>query len=74
MEVYESHLGGVYFTEELLDFDDLYCDQCGDSDTHAGYAETWEEVLDLLTDEDGWCRYNAEYLSELEGEWKSLME
>ena len=44
MEVYESHLGGIYFDEEVLDYDYLYCEQCGDSDTHLGHADTWEEV------------------------------
>lgn len=40
MEVYESHLGGIYFDEEVLDYDYLYCEQCGDSDTHLGHADT----------------------------------
>lgn len=30
--VYESHLGGYYATDDLLDYEDTYCDSCGDSD------------------------------------------
>lgn len=65
MEVYENHMGGIYFSDEVLDYDDLYCEQCGDSDWHLGHADTWEEVLGLITDEDGSCRYAEEYLAEV---------
>ena len=30
MEVYESHLGGIYFEKEEIPWDYLYCDECGD--------------------------------------------
>ena len=77
MEVYESHLGGIYFSDEIYDFDFLYCDQCGDSDTHLGHADTWEEVLAMITDvyEDGeeWCPYDAEYLEELKAEFEKAV-
>lgn len=31
--IYEDHLGGGYYLEDHeLDYDELYCEQCGDSD------------------------------------------
>ena len=66
MEVYESHLGGIYFEDIILDFDDLYCDECGDSDWHLGHADTWDEVVALVTDDEGFCPYN---LVDLKAEW-----
>ena len=74
MEVYENHMGGIYFSDEVLDFDDLYCEQCGDSDWHLGHADTWEEVLSLITDEDGFCRYAEEYLAEVKGRFAAETE
>lgn len=69
MEVYQNHLGGFYFEELELDDDYLYCDQCGDSDYHLGHADTWEDVLDLITEVDGdgseWCPYAEDYLEEM---------
>ena len=71
MEVYESHLGGIYLTDEIRPFDDLYCEVCGDSDRHLGHVDTWEEVMELITDEDGWCPYAEDYLAELKTRFKA---
>ena len=30
--IYESHMGGLYCSDEELDYESLYCDSCGDSD------------------------------------------
>ena len=64
MYIYESHLGGLYTSIYELDYDELYCEQCGDSDWLIGYATTKEEAWDLLqSDVDingsgGWdCNY-----------------
>lgn len=51
MYIYEGHMGGLYTSDEPLDYEDLYCDQCGDSDWLIGYAETKEEAWKLLEDE-----------------------
>ena len=32
MYIYESHMGGLYTSYEPLDYEDLYCEECGDSD------------------------------------------
>ena len=51
MYIYESHLGGLYTSDEYLDYDDLYCEQCGDSDWLIGYATTKEKAWKLLKDD-----------------------
>ena len=48
--IYEGHLGGLYVEDYYLDFDDLYCEACGDSDTYVGQASTAEEAWELLKD------------------------
>jgi hypothetical protein len=50
MYIYEGHLGSLYTSHMLLNYDYLYCDACGDSDWLVGYAETKEEAWDLLKD------------------------
>ena len=44
-------MGSLYTSDELLDYDDLYCEQCGDSDWLVGYAETKEDAWALLKDD-----------------------
>ena len=51
MYIYENHLGGLYTDEDYLDYEDLYCEECGDSDWCIGQAETKEEAWELLKDE-----------------------
>lgn len=48
MYVYESHLGGFYASDEYLEPDSLYCEECGDSDYYVGYASTKKEAIELL--------------------------
>ena len=48
MYIYEGHLGGLYTSDYVLDYEDLYCETCGDSDTYIGYADTREEAWALL--------------------------
>lgn len=76
MEVYESHLGGIYFSEDVLDWDELYCDECGDSDTYLGHADTWEEAISMLKwegEEDDEFKYDQEYLNDLKIEFEILI-
>lgn len=57
--VYESHLGGGLYTSfEPLEYDELYCESCGDSDTDYGYFATREELKELLYD---WNDCNCDY-------------
>ena len=51
MYIYENHLGGFYSSDESLDYEDLYCEQCNDNDQELGFANTVKEALWLLLDE-----------------------
>ena len=51
MYIYEGHMGTLYTSDYILDYDDLYCEQCGDSDWLIGQAETREEAWNLLKDD-----------------------
>ena len=59
MYIYENCMGELYTSYEPLDYEDLYCEQCGDSDSLIGYADTKKEAWDLLKDE-----WNHEYIQE----------
>ena len=51
MWIYEGHLGSLYASDTYLDYDDLYCEQCGDSDWLIGYATNRAEAWNLLKDD-----------------------
>ena len=53
--LYESHMGGLFTSEEPLDFEFLYCEECGDSDTELGYFESPEEVWETIKPENLEC-------------------
>lgn len=48
MFIYECHMGGFYTSEHKLSFDEIYCEQCGDSDHLIGEADTAKEAWDLF--------------------------
>ena len=65
MYIYESHLGSLYTSIYELDYDELYCEQCGDSDWLIGYADTKKKAWNLLTnytDIDGSGGYSYDYI------------
>lgn len=73
MYIYEGHMGDLYVTNEALDYEDLYCEQCGDSDWLIGYAETRDEAWNLLKDEtniDGSGGWDYEYVQEFLKNWE----
>lgn len=43
--VYESHLGGLYTEDHPVPVEDLYCEECGDSDWNLGEFETLRDFL-----------------------------
>lgn len=56
--VYESHMGGLYTSNEEIPFEDLLCEECGDSD---GFVTNFDKeaedfnVLDLFDEiNDSW--------------------
>lgn len=63
--IYEGHLGSIYTTSYELDYDDLYCEQCGDSDYFVGEVETVGELLDTVANLVlGYCNFSPEYVQE----------
>lgn len=48
--VYENHLGGLYTSDDYIPFDELYCEQCGDSDWEIGAFDTFEDFLKSYAD------------------------
>lgn len=48
--VYESHLGGLYTSDDYIPYDELYCEQCGDNDYEIGSFDTFEEFLRYYAD------------------------
>jgi hypothetical protein len=47
--IYENHISGnCYTSEHELDYDDLYCETCGDSDWPVGYAATDERADEMI--------------------------
>ena len=67
MYIYESHMGGLYTSDDILDYEDLYCEECGDSDGLIGYAETREEAWNLFKDDkdiDGSGSWDYNYVQE----------
>lgn len=63
--IYESHMGGFYATEHPVPLENLYCEQCGDSDWELGLcvdrvdAEKTIRALDFYAD-----AYIKEFLDE----------
>lgn len=57
MYIYNGHLGDLYVSPVELDWEDLFCETCGDSDIFIGYATTKEQAWDLF--KGGW---NYEYI------------
>ena len=65
MYIYESHMGGLFVSDEVLSYEQTYCETCGDSDFLLGYAETREEAWNLLkddTDIDGSGGWDYDYI------------
>lgn len=64
MYFYENHLyGNIYTTDYEQDYDDLYCEECGDSDTFVGEYDSWEDFIKEY-DSDGWPFLDGQSLAE----------
>lgn len=73
MYIYQSHMGGLYTSDDELDYEQTYCETCGDSDWLIGYAETREEAWDLLKDDtniDGSGGWDYEYIQDFLRNWE----
>ena len=51
MYIYESHMGYLYTSSTPLTYEQIHCEQCGETDWLIGYAATRAEAWDLLKDE-----------------------
>lgn len=46
--VYVDHLHNIaYIEEEVLEYEDIYCEQCGDSDTLIAVCDTMNEAIEI---------------------------
>jgi hypothetical protein len=67
-------MGGLYTSDDELDYEQTYCETCGDSDWLIGYAETREEAWDLLKDDtniDGSGGWDYEYIQDFLRNWEN---
>lgn len=48
MYIYEGYMRSLFVSDEVLDYEQLYCETCGDSDTLIGYADNREDAERLL--------------------------
>lgn len=46
--IYESHLGGLYVENEVLDYDLLCCEECGDSDQLLFESDNIYDIAEFL--------------------------
>ena len=63
--LYQGHIGGLYTSDEQLDYDSLYCEQCCDSDWLIGTFETIKDFWNLIEDEcdiDGNGGWSLQYI------------
>ena len=63
--LYEGHLGNLFSTPYELDYEDCYCDECGDSDYLIGSYETIEEFWNLIENDcdlDGHGGWSLQYV------------
>lgn len=63
MYIYASHMGGLFASSNELSYEQLYCEECGDSDSLIGEADSAEEAWALLKPNDFVCMSckNAEF-------------
>lgn len=48
MYIYEDHMGGLYTSDRELNYEEIHCEQCGDTDWLIGCATTKEDAWKLL--------------------------
>lgn len=66
-------MGSLFVSDDILDYEQTYCETCGDSDFLLGYAETREEAWNLLKDDtniNGSGGWNYDYVQEFLKNWE----
>lgn len=68
MYFYESHLSGVIYTTDYeKDFDELYCEECGDSDWYIGEFDSWEDFISQIDPKVDFTYCSQEFLADMSG-------
>lgn len=65
MFIYESHLSGLFTSDYPIDYEDLYCESCGDQDWEIGEFNSAIDFLEYFADEinvEGTGGYDLEYV------------
>lgn len=65
MYLYESCTGSLYTSNEELDYYDLQCGTCGDSDSFIGEFNSKKELVRLLRNEGRNKEYVDEFIDEV---------
>lgn len=63
--LYEGHMGNLFISDDYLDYEELYCETCGDSDQLLGEFETIEDFWNLIEDKcdiNGSGGYSLQYV------------
>ena len=63
--LYDGHTGSLYTSDILLDYKDLYCEPCNDSDSLIGKFETLKDFWSLIEDNcdiDGSGGWSLQYI------------
>lgn len=66
-------MGSLFVSDDILDYEQTYCETCGDYDCLIGYAETREKAWNLLkddTDINGSGGWDYEYVQEFLENWE----
>ncbi|MDT2782873.1 hypothetical protein P7H41_13065 [Vagococcus fluvialis] len=61
--IYRDHLNGALFSNP--DYEPERCEECGDIDDFIGEFSNANELRKTLSDSDGWCGYDKEYLESI---------
>ena len=73
MYLYETHLGWLRLSEERIPPEYLHFEEGGPSDRELGRVETFEDVLNLVTDEDGKIPWSNKLLESIRLELEDAM-
>ena len=70
--IYESHLGGLYVTDEQRSYEDLYCEQCNDADWPGIESDNLQDIRAYLDSQSD--SYSEEELSSIFEQCKAMLE
>lgn len=70
---YYGHMGSIYTSSYELDYEDLYCDECGDSDQLISEVSTFGDLLGAICLMKNFYYFDTEYIKEvITGEYPDL--